>query len=101
MRLERVNYCGRCYHSVNGKPIRRDTLDVIGRELFTDKGWEQISQAMTSNGFAEIRQAPLRISTDETRNALDNANKKIASLENQVAKLTGTTSYLEENSRSG
>lgn len=94
MRLERVKYCGRCYHSVNGKPIRRDTLDVIGKELFGE-GWGKISQAMESNGFAEIRQTPMQTSPDKTRNALDDALAKIAALENQVAKLTGTTFYLE------
>ena len=96
MKLERVHYCGRCYHSVNGKPIRRDTLDAIGKEWFGEKGWEQISQAMESKGYAEIRQTPpIQVTPDEERNALETANKKIAALENQMAKLTGTTFYLE------
>ena len=86
MVIVRMKIGDRRFYSVNGYHVRMDAMDAIGKEIFTEEGWDIIAKHVAKRGFAACTVCSDGITPKEIRDALDNANKKIANLEDKVAR---------------
>lgn len=91
MKLAKKNVGGRDYHSVNGKPIRPDTLEAIGKEIFVSEYWKAIQEKLHTVGYADVVLHPEHFDTEDDYLSV---NKKIAALEKRVSELTIQNIYL-------
>lgn len=93
MVIVRMKIGDRRFYSVNGYHIRMDAMDAIGKEIFTEEGWDIIAKQVAKLGFAACTIGTDGITPKKVKAALDNANKKIANLEDKVAKLVKGDCY--------
>lgn len=87
MTIVRINVAGKTFYSVNGYHIRREALDAIGKELFSDDGWAKIANAVATLGFATCNINAQGTTPDSIKDELIRTKQKNAALEKQIAQL--------------
>ncbi len=87
MVIMRMKVGGRRFYSVNGFHVREDAMDAIGKEIFTEEGWDIISKQVDKRGFAACTIGTDGITPDDIKRSLAAANEKAAKLEKRVAHL--------------
>lgn len=91
MTLERKNKGKRIL--LNGVAVCPKTLETMCRKYFTAQGWEELKQELERHGKVHV--AAVFIDNDlRLRDLLEDADKKIAALEQRVAELTVENIYL-------
>ena len=74
-------------YNVNGHPISREVLEIIGQEIFPAETWAAVKRSLKVNGYANCNLNPWgTLEPDVAR--------KIAALEQRVAQLTLENIYL-------
>lgn len=87
MVIVRMKVGGRKFYSVNGYHVRMDAMDAIGKEIFTEEGWDIIAKHVAKLGFAACTIGTDGITPDDIKRSLAAANEKAAKLEKRVAHL--------------
>ena len=101
MRLKRRSVGKGVYYSVNGEPIKLETLTAICKEILTAEAWHTALKELVKLGQTTIECKRFKVkrnkgkaTTEEPLAILQKVEEKIAALEQKVAELTIENIYL-------
>ena len=84
MILVKTQINGKTFYSVNGYHVRKDAIEAIASEIFTQSAWLRAKASLEQDGFVNIPCVPAHTARDILKE-LDDANKKIADLKQQLS----------------